>query len=268
MKRLILLLITASLFTGCVNDDDYNVPAPECTETTLTPTILPQEIPATSEIQEYEEDDIIEAYVASSDKGGNFFKTLSFQTLDGSFAFNVPVDANSLFVNFEPGRKVLIKLQGTYYQTYNGSLEIGDIDMSLGFAIIGRLSPYEYEEVLNRSCTVIDEEELVQHTSITELQQDSYINKLVELQNVQFMDEAVGETYYNESNDIGGGTNYLITDATGNTIVFRTSAFANFGGNVIPGESGSIRGVLTKYNDTYQFMVRTVEDIKLTEPRL
>src|SRR5690606_36442834 len=166
------LLISASLLICCVNNDDYNVPTPECTETTLTPTMLPQDIPATSEIQEYEEDDIIEAYVVSSDKGGNFFKTISFQTLDGSFAFSAPVDTNSLFVNFEPGRKVLIQLQGTYYQIYNGSLEIGSIDISMGFPIIGRLSPYEYKEVLNRSCIVINEEELVKPPSIDQLQQD------------------------------------------------------------------------------------------------
>lgn len=267
MKKQILFLLTPLLFTGCVNDDDYSTPNLECTETTLTATIAPQDIPATSEILEYEEDDNIEAYVVSSDKGGNFFKTISFQTLDRSFAFSVPVDANSLFVNFEPGRKVLIKLQGTYYQIYNGSLEIGAIDISQGFAIVGRLSPFEYKQVLNRSCTLVNEEELVQYVSITELQQDNYINKLVELQNVQFANEAVGETFYDENNDIGGGTNYLLTDEAGNTLIFRTSAFANFGGDMVPGESGNIRGILTKYGDTYQFTIRTKEDIKLNQPR-
>lgn len=267
MKRLVLPLMAVILLSGCVNDDDYSTPNLECIETTLVKTMEPQEINATTDIQEYEDDDVIEAYVVSSDKGGNFFKSLSFQTLDGSFAFSVPVDANSLFINFEPGRKVLIKLKDTYNQIYNGSLEIGGINVSMGFAVVGRLSPAEYKEVLNRSCTVLNEEELLQHPSIPELQNDRYINKLVELSNVQFSNEAVGNTYYDASNDTGGGTDYLITDEAGNTLIFRTSAFANFGADSIPPQSGSIRGILTKYQDTYQFMVRTEKDIRLNQNR-
>jgi gamma-glutamyltranspeptidase len=137
----------------------------------------------------------------------------------------------------------------------------------MGFPVVGRLSPTEYKEVLNRSCTVVDEEDLVQFPSLTTLQNDSYINKLVELQNVQFSEDAVGETYYDPANDIGGGTNYLITDEAGNTIIFRTSAFANFGADIIPDKSGTIRGILTKYQDTYQFMIRTEEDMQLNQNR-
>lgn len=267
MRKTVLLLAAATILLSCVNDDDYNIPNLECIDTTLVKTIEPQEIPATTTIQQYQENEVIEAYVVSSDKGGNFFKTISFQTLDGSFAFNVPVDANSLFINFDPGRKVIIKLEDTYNQIYNGSLEIGDIDISMGFPVVGRLSADEYKQVLNRSCVVVNEEELVQEVSIAQLQQDSYINKLVEINNVQFINEAVGKTYYDENSDTGGGTNFLITDESGNTIVFRTSAFANFGGNTIPAESGKIRGILTKYDTTYQLIVRTEEDIKLTQNR-
>lgn len=262
-----IVIITTVLLSGCVNNDDYSTPNLVCSDTALTPTMLSQEIQATTSIQEYEDNDIIEAYVVSSDRSGNFFKTISFQSPDKSFAFSVPVDDNSLFVNFEPGRKVLIKLQGTYYQIYNGSLEIGAIDVSQGYAIVGRLSTFEYKDILNRSCTVVNEEQLLQYPTIPELLNDTYINKLVELQNIQFTNDAPGETYYDQTNDTGGGTNYLITDEAGNTVIFRTSSFAHFAGNIIPAQSGTIRGVLTKYGNTYQFMVRTEEDIKLTSPR-
>src|SRR5690606_27655293 len=99
------------------------------------------------------------------------------------------------------------------------------------------------------------------------LQNDSYLHRLVEIDNVQFTDDAVGLPFYDANNDIGGGTNNLLTDENGNTLIFRTSSFASFAGNNIPHESGKIKGILTKYGDTYQFMIRTPEDIQLTEER-
>jgi len=270
-KFLVTLIILA--LSGCVNDDDYNIPVLNCDATTLVKNMEPQAIPATSQVQLYADntvitgDDIIEGYVTSSDKGGNFYKTISFQTLDASFGFSVDVDVTSTFINFEPGRKVLIKLNGLYTQMYNGSLNLGGVYLINGFATIGRLPEADYLTYLNRSCTVVPEETLVQHVTLTQLKNDSYLNKLVEIDNVQFADGSVGHTYYESSNDIGGATNHLLTDATGDTLIFRTTSQADFSGNAVPNGSGKVRGILTKYGNDYQFIARTEEDIKLTSPR-
>ncbi|MFP9097584.1 DUF5689 domain-containing protein [Flavobacterium sp. RHBU_24] len=273
-KSTLVVLMAAGMFTSCINDDDYNTPNLECDGTTLVKNMEPQAIPATANIALYTEnaaivgDDVIEAYVTSSDQGGNFFKTISFQTLDKSFAFSVAVDVNSTFVNFEPGRKVLIKLDGLYTQITDGALELGGIFLTdTGEAQVGRLPETQYLTYLNRSCTVVSEEDLVQHVSLTQIKNDSYLNKLVEIDNVQFTDAAVGNTYYDVDNDLGGATNHLITDKFGNTLIFRTSSFANFSGKVVPNKSGKIRGVLTKFGSDYQFLARTENDIKLTETR-
>lgn len=266
MKK-IFLLFHAVILSSCVNNDDYNIPNLNCTETSLIKTIEPEDIQATEDIQEYINNDIIEAYVTSSDESGNFYKTLSLQTLNGSLGFSMSVDATATFINYEPGRKVLIKLQGTYNRIYNGSLQIGDLGVYNGFASIQGLSPTEYSSILNRSCTVVDEEVLVQHVTLAEIHDDSLINKLIEIDNVQFINEAVGNTFYNVANDIGGGTNYMLTDESGNTLVFRTSSFASFAGDIVLENSGKIRGVLTKYGNTYQFIIRTLNDLQLTEER-
>ena len=51
-------------------------------------------------------------------------------------------------------------------------------------------------------------------------------------------------------------------------IIVRVSEFANFAGNQIPSGNGKIRGVLTKYNSDYQFMIRTINDVNLPNDRL
>lgn len=271
LKSVLLLAIAAGTFTSCVNDDDYEIPSLECTDTTLQKTMEVAAVPASANVAQYLQDDIIEAYVTSSDEGGNFFKTISFQTLPSEGpveAFSVPVDVTSSFVNFNPGRKVYVKLKNLYTDVANGGVRIGTIFLNTsGTAAVGRLPESQYKEVLVRSCQVVSEEDLVQKISITEAKQDKYINTLIELDAVQFSDAAINTTYYDPSNTIGGATNHMLMDATGASVIFRTSSFANFAGRPVPDGSGKVRGVMTKFGSDYQFMARTERDVKLDQER-
>jgi hypothetical protein len=86
---------------------------------------------------------------------------------------------------------------------------------------------------------------------------------------VQFTDASIGKKYFDATlNNLGGATNHEITDQFGNKIIVRISEFANFSSKPVSNKSGKIRGVLTKFGSTFQFMVRTENDIMLTNPRL
>ena len=273
MKNLIVKSVfytfLATSFVSCVNDDDYNVPALGCTETTLVKTKEVSQIPASATIAQYTADEVIEAYVTTSDEEGNFFKSISFQTLDGTRAFSVPVDITSTFINFEPGRKVMIKMQNLYTDIKDGGMRIGDIylDPSDGSVEVGRMSNALYLSALERSCTVVNEDDLVIETTLSALQNDAFLNKLVEIDNVQFSDAAIATTYYDETNDLGGATNHLLEDASGNTMIFRTSSYAKFAGKPVATGNGKVRGVLTKYGNDYQFSARYERDIILEGSR-
>lgn len=281
LKSTLLAVISASLFTSCVKDDNFDAPTLDgCTETTLVKNREVIDITFGTTVQEHENitpgvSDVIEAYVVSSDIGGNFFKSISFQTLDKSLAFSIPVDATSTFINYEPGRKVLIKMDGLYTdnpsypaQTGTQGKRIGGLYAnSTGGAEVGRLPLNQFINSVQRSCTTVDEDDLVQYLTIGEAINDNNLNKLIELQNVQFEITATNSTYYDYQNEIGGATNYTIIDLEGNTTIFRTSGYANFASKPVASGSGTIRGVLTKYGDGYQFMVRSENDIKLEGER-
>ncbi len=273
-KSAFLAVILAGAFTGCVNDDDYDTPDfNACTETDLVKNREVSEIAATSVVTLHENivpgvSDVIEAYVTSSDIGGNFFKSISFQTLDGTKAFSIPVDAYSTFMNFEPGRKVLIKLDGLYTDIKHGGVRIGGLYAnSSGGAEVGRLTQSQFLAAVKRSCTIVDEEALVQHVTVAQAMTDYYVNKLIQIDNVQFEESAINNTYYDENNQIGGATNYNLMDIEGNSVIFRTSGYSNFAARSVADGSGSIRGVMTKYLNDFQFLVRSESDINLTNPR-
>ena len=271
LKSAFILALLSGVFTSCVKDENYDIPNFECIETSLVKTKEVSQIPFSATLTQYAADDIIEAYVTSSDEGGNFYKSISFQTLDGSIGFSVPVEATSTFINFEPGRKVFIKLKDLYIQsptTFTIGKQIGDIYTGGSSPAVGRLSEAKYKSVLKRSCTVVSEEDLVKHVTINEAKSEALLNVLIELDNVQFSDAAIATTYFDPAGPlVGGSTNHNVIDLEGNSVIFRTSEFSNYAGKPVASGSGSIRGIMTKYNSDYQFIVRTEKDIKLTNPR-
>ena len=266
-------------FTACENDDRYDNVYTDglCvveTPTTAVDSLYSATTPSATGIgtvQLNETDDIIEAYVTSSDEGGTFYKSISLQSIDGTRGFSVPVDLYNIYTEFEPGRKVYVHLNGRHINQTYGSLLIGDLYNDPDTPTlnqIGRLVPEEFRRTLKASCDKVDEDEIVQHMTIAQALNDNNINKLIEFDNVQFEDGAVNKTFYQENNAIGGATNVNLMDEYGRTIIFRTSSFAKFAGKKIPGGSGKVRGVLTKYRGDYQFLARTDRDVQLEGDRL
>ncbi|PZR10334.1 MAG: hypothetical protein DI539_21320 [Flavobacterium psychrophilum] len=267
-KSVFALIMTAGLFSSCITDDDYTTPVLNCAETYLSANFEPKNVPAPENAKPFSgpEGSIIEAYVVSSDVSGNFFKTISLQTKDGSFGFSVLADVESIFRKMEPGRLVFIKMDSTYTDTEFGSLRIGDI---YNETEVGRLAPVDFKEIVIPSCKIEPEDNLVRKMTIAQALNDKNINTLIELQGVEFDKVAAtdGSTYFNPNNQIGGATNLNLEDRDGNTIIFRTSEYTAYAKHPVPTKSGTVRGVLTKYLDTYQFIARTENDIKLTEDR-
>lgn len=273
MKNLKLILTTAVLASliGCVNGDDYGTPdlSTECVTIAKTKEVTDITGIATSAATQYtttDNIDYIEAYVTSSDEGGNFFKSISMISTDGVTGFSMPVDNYNLYTEFEPGRKVTIKLdKNRYFNRQFGSTVLGS-SFNNG---VGRISSIEYKDVILRSCEKVDEATIVNNITITQAKNDQNLNKLIEFDAVQFTDASLGKKYYDPSlNSIGGATNHEITDEFGNKVIVRISEYANFAANGIPSFNGKIRGVMTKFNSDYQFMIRTLKDVNLTNPRL
>lgn len=268
LKSVLFAALTAGTFASCVNDDDYAVPTINCTETSLVANIDVEDVPASATLKQYTADDVIEAYVTSSDEGGNFFKSISMQTLDGSKAFSVPVDVTSTFVSFQPGRKVFIKLKNLYTDVANDGMRIGAIFVNTsGVASVGRMPIDQYKSALVASCTILPEDNLVETMTIAEAKSNANINRLIDLEGVQFTDAAIGKSYYDAGNDLGGATNWLLADNAGNSVIFRTSSFANFANKRVATGNGKVRGVMTKFGADFQFVARTERDIQLTDAR-
>ena len=286
MKNIKLIVTTVILATlsSCVNGDDYGVPdlSNECNDLTANKTVQNITTLSTSSLQMYQNsntavEDIIEAYVTSSDEGGNFYKTISLSSVDGLKGFTIPIDDYNLYNRYEPGRKVFIKMDSLYFynNSLTSSLEIGsyydnETPANTSDDKVGRISGVEYKKIITRGCSKVDENNIVKRLTIAQAKNNQNLHMLIELDGVQFTDPSLGKKYFDRSlNAVASwtATNHSIADANGNTLILRASEFATFAANAIPSGSGKIRGVLTKYNNDYQLMIRTINDVNLTNPR-
>ncbi len=277
MKNLKLILTTAifTTLTACVNGDDYGTPdlTGECVTMTANVAIdgLAGAATTTPTLWDTANGTILEAYVTSSDEGGNFYKSISmvaFDTAGNEFGFTVPVNEYNLFNMYEPGRKVYIDMNELYTMEddYTDDLQIGELFEGQ----IGRIALEDYKNKIFRSCEKVDEDQLVHHLTLDEVEDLQYLHTLVEIDGVQFSSSSLGHTYFDTSLNASPtwtGTNHNIIDGNGNTLIVRASEFATFAGDMIPEGNGKIRGVLTKYGSDYQLMIRTINDVQLTDPR-
>ncbi len=292
IKNICIVFATAGLFTSCVNDT-FDTPkfgdcvSPGKTKTkevaqiyaaAINPVInATTGIPNTPTYPAAVKDpvtgkeifDYIEAYVISSDEGGNFYKSMYFQPTDGSKGFNLSGDiVNAYTQKFQPGKKVFLKLNGLAYGNPNNNFARG-----LVFGApptdkfdVDRLSSLDLKNYLIPSCDVISEDAIVHKITIAQAFSDTYLNTLVEIDNVQFTDEAAGGTYDSNIAD-AYDSSIFVTDGSKN-LTIRTSRFANFAGSKVPTGKGKIRGVLTKYGSTYQIIMRTERDANMPNPRV
>lgn len=259
-------------FSSC--NEEVAIPKLECTLPDLTVNQNVEKVKEASSATatKYLYNDIIEAYVVSSDEGGNFFKTIAMQTLptatSKAIGFSVSVDASNTYIDYRVGNKVYIKLQNQFTDLSYGAMRIGSLyESGTGTASVGRISQNDFKNVLNASCKMVDENQLIQKNSIEEALDDSKINTLIELSDVQFEQAAIGRHYFEATNNIGGATNWNLRDKTGNQIIFRTSSFAAFANSFVPEGSGKVRGILTKFGTDYQLMARYESDVDMKGSR-
>lgn len=277
IKLVLITSLTIGLMSSCVKEEFAAPVSAGCVDPGLVKTkevadiyplgINPSGTPADSPT--YTDDDIIEGYVISSDEGGNFYQSMYIQPTDGSKGFNLSAEVKNIYNRIPPGRKVFLKLKGLAYANPT-SFGIGLIfgaPPTDKFAV-DRLAALRVNDHLIPSCDIVSEDAIV-HKNLTIAQLTSgntYLNTLVELDNVQFNDKTAGGTYDTDRTN-NFDDNAYITDGS-KELPVRTSRYANFAGFNTPKGNGKIRGVLTKYGTGFQLVLRTERDVKMDNPRV
>ncbi len=95
--------------------------------------------------------------------------------------------------------------------------------------------------------------------------QEYYYGRLVKLVDVQFISTDTAETFAYPSTLTDESR--MLQDTANNQLIVRTSGYATFAGASVPVGSGSIIGVIGKYNDNLQLVIRKLSEVEMGNER-
>lgn len=271
LKNTAIAFISLCTVMSCVKDDDYELPDNKKVLPSFTGKVVSFSDVAsktTPSIKNYSADEAIEGYVISSDEGGNFYKKIYIQNENKTQALSVALDKSGIYTEFPIGAKVQLRLKGLTTQLNNAITEVGYKiykNEKSGRESVGSIAEAIYKTHLydmggERKTLASLAKEV---TSIETVKNDAHVGQLITLKGVHFPNEVVGKTMYDKNKDLGGATNYKLTDANGKTIDFRTSSYAKFKDEKVPAGTLDITGVISKFNTSWQFMISNYADIKV-----
>jgi len=275
---------------SCIQDDNWDAPEITCTNKWDAPTKTMAEVVAMANVipastysdgnpKQIPVDDptvagdevIFDAYVVSSDAGGNFYKTISIQDkpVNPTVGLAIGINKSMTYTDFPVGAHIRIKANGMVIGKSFNTMQLGvkDPNYPLGRipeSIIGRYLSGVCNgnglEIVDIVPTVVTIKQLNEAAATG----DKFLNTLVKVKNVQFSDSQIGLPLM--ASDVSGAlidTDRTIIDPTGSTVI-RTDGFFKATSYRIPNKSGEITFVASKYNANYQNIIRGTSDINLT----
>lgn len=219
----------------------------------------------------------IKGIITGNDIGGNLYNEVCLQDETGGIL--VCVNRGALYGTLPVGQEVLIDLKGLYIGGYGSQAELGGIytNSSTGAQSIGKVDRYEWE----KHYKLIDDADpskakaLMEVFDKTKIKDADYLKscagKLMTIEKVQFTAADGKEVFADENKkDKANCVNVSLTDAeTGQAIstsdlVVRTSAYAKFANVALTKEPVNITGIFTRNNNTWQILLRDINDLEQT----
>lgn len=219
----------------------------------------------------------IEGRVIANDEYNNFYRSIVIQ--DGTGGIEIKLDAPDLYLNyykiiegkqvqiFGYGEKIRINCHGLAVGEYGGPIQLGSVSENSAYEtgyIPQHRIPYVVEHLEGMAAEPIPIPFTIAHLHSSQFDTWRYVNCLVVLPGVQFVNYDAGTTWAEGET---GATNRILTDMHGNTLDVRTSVFAEFAGYLLPTGSGTIRGILGWFNGKPQLTVYDYRDADMNGER-
>lgn len=271
---LLIFALACTLFSSCMNGDwdepDFNGAAPygnnSLTEQNVIPIAelikkYPNVFASTDQNKQIDEDIMIKGRITGNDVGGNIYKQVTLQ--DNTAAIIIAINEGGLNGYLAEGSEILVDLKGLYIGGYRKQPEIG---APYNGTSIGRMQ----KDIWAKHFKILGSPDasLIQPVDFNTIKNEMDANcaKLVILKDVTFK-EADGKSTFSTGTSTGNAVNQEL-DGYGSKVVIRTSTYADFAAMTLPYDSEAkkklkcdITGIATRYNSTWQILIRKTSDI-------
>lgn len=268
IKYLSILALSLFTVTSCMNEfDEPDFKEPPfgnnaIGEKNMTIAELKAKYASTissSGVQEVTEEIVIEGVVVADDATGNVYK--QFVINDETGAIIIGVNDVGLYAMVPVGQRVRIDCKGLHVGGYGKMAQVG----GLYEGKIGRMAKSTFREHVR----LVGAPTMVQPELVPEVIDDTYFTnenkenlaKFVRLENVEITEANGTELWAPEELAYNNVVERHIKMGKTN-LVLRMSTYADFANEAIPDGKLNINGVLTRYNDYWQFVISSTSDIE------
>lgn len=287
MKEIKYLMITAVcvLFASCMGDSyagiDENAPVPygnnELTETNVITIAQLKSDYATYIATDYRDgqsfakvtDDVkIKAIVTSSDAQGNIYQELALQ--DATGAIIVGVAQGGLYGPLPVGTEILVSLKDLYVGNYGKQAQIGmPSKNATGADVIGRISRTTWDQHYKILSTghIVEPTLFATGTNPTTWNLDTDGGKLGIIRNVSFKssNNSKATDTFADPNGGAGSVSWTLNEQDGRKVIVYNSNFADFANAKVPTGKVDITGIIKRFNNQWEIIIRSLDDIKAVE---
>ncbi len=270
----IMSLLAVCLLTSCM-DGDWDIPEPDgtefgnasVTETNLV-TIAQLKSKYASVIKnggyvQFTEPTQIKGVVTGNDIQGNIYNQIGLE--DGTGSIIICISQGGLFGQLQVGREILVELEGLFIGSYGLQPEIGTpytnknertyvsrmprVLWQQHYKLLGMkgIEPIEFDVSKLGNSNYIDEN----------------CGRLMTIKGARFQGANGKRVFANEKEkDAANCVNRSLQDISSNALVVRTSTYADFANKPLPTGTVDITGIFTRYNNTWQILIREESDVK------
>lgn len=272
---LLIFALACTLFSSCMNGDwdepDFNGAAPYGNNSLTEQNVIPIADlikkyhnllfeSTTDQNKQIDEDIMIKGRITGNDVGGNIYKQVTLQ--DTTAAIIIAINEGGLNGYLAEGSEILVDLKGLYIGGYRKQPEIG----APYNGSIGRMQ----KDIWAKHFKILGSPDasLIQPVDFSTIKNEMDANcaKLVTLKDVTFK-EADGKSTFSTGTSTGNAVNQEL-DGYGSKVVIRTSTYADFAAITLPYDNVAkkklkcdITGIATRYNSTWQILIRKTSDI-------
>ncbi|MDD6759666.1 MAG: DUF5689 domain-containing protein [Paraprevotella sp.] len=207
-------------------------------------------------VKEITDDWQLQVVVNGNDEGGNLYKQISVQ--DPTGAIIVGINGSNLYPYMPVGQQLLINLKGLHIGGYRKQAQIG----ALYNGSIGRMDTDVWEQHVR----LLKEGEIEAKVDTVDFDEnaDKYIlsGRIVKLSGVTISGEGT-QVLAPDDGSVALSSNCANRLINGkSSLVLRTSSYSKFANRAIPKGKADVYGVCTRYNNTWQILMRTESDLQ------
>ena len=207
-------------------------------------------------VKEITDDWQLQVVVNGNDEGGNLYKQISVQ--DPTGAIIVGINGSNLYPYMPVGQQLLINLKGLHIGGYRKQAQIG----ALYNGSIGRMDTDVWEQHVR----LLKEGEIEAKVDTVDFDEnaDKFIlsGRIVKLSGVTISGEGT-QVLAPDDGSVALSSNCANRLINGkSSLVLRTSSYSKFANRAIPKGKADVYGVCTRYNNTWQILMRTESDLQ------